>query len=150
MSKFIYNFEVEARKSVNYSFKVCSCLLEGSISQLVKRLRSVIKSLLTSHSHKYQGWPKLIVGYCIHFSIYLSENKSPKLLFPLFVPLQVVESLLGESGDLIQTGSPCILCTPLPNHWRSNKSLPSAFKVFTFQVCLTIAIVTPLRLQTCL
>ena len=47
---------------------------------------------------------------------------------------QVVESLLGESGDLIQTGSPCILCTPLPNHWRSNKSLPSAFKVFTFQV----------------
>ena len=46
----------------------------------------------------------------------------------------MVESLLGESGDLIQTGSPCILCTPLPNHWRSNKSLPSAFKVFTFQV----------------
>ena len=45
-----------------------------------------------------------------------------------------MESLLGESGDLIQTGSPCILCTPLPNHWRSNKSLPSAFKVFTFQV----------------
>ena len=72
------------------------------------------------------------------------------LLFPLFVPLQVVESLLGESGDLIQTGSPCILCTPLPNHWRSNKSLPSAFKVFTFQVSLTIAIVTPLRLQKCL
>ena len=49
---------------------------------------------------------------------------------------QVVESLLGEPGDLIQTGSPCILCTPLPSHWRSNKSLPSAFKVFTFQVKL--------------
>ena len=53
-----------------------------------------------------------------------------------FVCFQVVESLLGEPGDLIQTGSPCILCTPLPNHWRSNKSLPSAFKVFTFQVSL--------------
>ena len=52
----------------------------------------------------------------------------------MFEIFQVVESLLGESGDLIQTGSPCILCTPLPNHWRSNKSLPSAFKVFTFQV----------------
>merc|ERR1711981_13599 len=24
-------------------------------------------------------------------------------------------------------------CTPLPNHWRSNKSLPIGFKVFTFQ-----------------
>ena len=60
------------------------------------------------------------------------------LHFISFHSLQVVESLLGESGDLIQTGSPCILCTPLPNHWRSNKSLPSAFKVFTFQVSLTL------------
>jgi len=51
----------------------------------------------------------------------------------VLMPEKVVESLLGESGDLIQTGSPCILCTPLPQHWRSNKSLPSAFKVFTFQ-----------------
>lgn len=46
---------------------------------------------------------------------------------------KVVESLLGENGDLIQTGSPCILCSPLPSHWRSNKSLPTSFKVFTFQ-----------------
>lgn len=27
------------------------------------------------------------------------------------------------------TGSPNIVCTLLPSHWRSNKSLPSAFKV---------------------
>ena len=26
-------------------------------------------------------------------------------------------------------GSPNVLCTALPNHWRSNKTLPSAFKV---------------------
>jgi len=51
----------------------------------------------------------------------------------VLMPEKVVESLLGENGDLIQTGSPCILCSPLPTHWRSNKSLPSAFKVFTFQ-----------------
>ena len=52
----------------------------------------------------------------------------------VLMPEKVVESLLGENGDLIQTGSPCILCSPLPTHWRSNKSLPTAFKVFTFQV----------------
>ena len=52
----------------------------------------------------------------------------------VLMPDKVVESLLGENGDLIQTGSPCILCSPLPNHWRSNKALPTAFKVFTFQV----------------
>jgi runt-related transcription factor len=51
----------------------------------------------------------------------------------VLMPEKVVESLLGENGDLIQTGSPCILCSPLPTHWRSNKSLPTAFKVFTFQ-----------------
>lgn len=32
-------------------------------------------------------------------------------------------------GELVRTGSPYILCTLLPSHWRSNKTLPSAFKV---------------------
>ncbi|XP_071512995.1 uncharacterized protein [Panulirus ornatus] len=32
-------------------------------------------------------------------------------------------------GELVKTGSPNILCTALPNHWRSNKSLPMSFKV---------------------
>ena len=32
-------------------------------------------------------------------------------------------------GELVQTGSPAILCSILPTHWRSNKSLPIAFKV---------------------
>ncbi|KAK2710605.1 segmentation protein Runt-like [Artemia franciscana] len=34
-----------------------------------------------------------------------------------------------HTGELVQTGSPSILCTSLPNHWRSNKSLPIAFRV---------------------
>lgn len=33
------------------------------------------------------------------------------------------------SGHLIRTGSPNIICTQLPSHWRSNKTLPSTFKV---------------------
>ncbi|NP_001104821.1 runt [Bombyx mori] len=32
-------------------------------------------------------------------------------------------------GELVQTGSPAVLCSALPGHWRSNKSLPLAFKV---------------------
>ncbi len=39
-------------------------------------------------------------------------------------------ALLG--GELVRTGSPCIICTSLPTHWRSNKTLPTAFRV----VCL--------------
>lgn len=40
-------------------------------------------------------------------------------------------ALLG--GELVRTGSPCVICTALPTHWRSNKTLPTAFRV----VCLS-------------
>ncbi|KAG8200542.1 hypothetical protein JTE90_000615 [Oedothorax gibbosus] len=38
----------------------------------------------------------------------------------------------SAAADLVKTGSPCFVCTALPSHWRSNKTLPNAFKV----VCL--------------
>ena len=41
-------------------------------------------------------------------------------------------SLPGIGGELVRTGSPCVLCSSLPTHWRSNKTLPAAFRV----VCL--------------
>lgn len=49
----------------------------------------------------------------------------------------LAERTLGDfmsehPGELIRTGSPLFVCTVLPNHWRSNKTLPVAFKV----VCL--------------
>ena len=45
-----------------------------------------------------------------------------------------VESLLTQvhsihPAELIKTGSPSFLCSALPTHWRSNKTLPVAFKV---------------------
>ena len=45
-----------------------------------------------------------------------------------------VESLLtrvhtNHPAELIRTGAPDILCSVLPTHWRSNKSLPVVFKV---------------------
>ncbi|XP_011876661.1 PREDICTED: segmentation protein Runt-like [Vollenhovia emeryi] len=41
----------------------------------------------------------------------------------------IQESLSRYHGELVATGSPTIMCTSLPSHWRSNKSLPVAFKV---------------------
>ncbi|KAK9883531.1 hypothetical protein WA026_001706 [Henosepilachna vigintioctopunctata] len=32
-------------------------------------------------------------------------------------------------GELVKTGSPYFMCSALPHHWRSNKTLPVAFKV---------------------
>ncbi|XP_032779659.2 uncharacterized protein LOC116918153 [Daphnia magna] len=34
-----------------------------------------------------------------------------------------------DAGELVATGSPCVLVSPLPKHWRSNKTLPNAFRV---------------------
>lgn len=44
------------------------------------------------------------------------------------------ERLLNEvmnehPGELVRTGSPALVCSALPTHWRSNKTLPVAFKV---------------------
>jgi runt-related transcription factor len=46
----------------------------------------------------------------------------------------LAERTLGDflsehPGELIRTGSPLFVCTVLPTHWRSNKTLPVAFKV---------------------
>ena len=40
------------------------------------------------------------------------------------------EFLAEHSGELVRTASPNVLCTVLPSHWRSNKTLPISFRVF--------------------
>lgn len=40
-----------------------------------------------------------------------------------------IRETLQVHCDLVRTGSPAILCSALPSHWRSNKSLPVAFTV---------------------
>ncbi|XP_050348078.1 runt-related transcription factor 1 [Nymphalis io] len=43
---------------------------------------------------------------------------------------RTLESLLADHpGELVKTGCPHVVCTVLPPHWRSNKTLPVAFKV---------------------
>uniref|UniRef100_A0A182PZN4 Runt domain-containing protein n=1 Tax=Anopheles farauti TaxID=69004 RepID=A0A182PZN4_9DIPT len=59
-----------------------------------------------------------------------SECQSPSMpttINDMFANLH--EMLQEYHGELVQTGSPAVLCSALPTHWRSNKSLPCAFKV---------------------
>ena len=37
--------------------------------------------------------------------------------------------LSDHPGELVRTGSPNFVCSVLPTHWRSNKTLPVSFKV---------------------
>ena len=36
----------------------------------------------------------------------------------MMVPDHLLQELLGEHGELVQTGSPCVFCSPLPNLWK--------------------------------
>ncbi|XP_059491228.1 runt-related transcription factor 3-like isoform X3 [Neocloeon triangulifer] len=45
-------------------------------------------------------------------------------------------------GELIRTGSPYFLCSALPPHWRSNKTLPVAFKVVALGEVMDGTVVT--------
>ena len=56
-----------------------------------------------------------------------------------------VESLLAQAhaqhpAELIKTGSPNFLCSALPTHWRSNKTMPVAFKVIYYPLKLALFI----------
>lgn len=59
-----------------------------------------------------------------------TECQSPTMPATVNDMFANIHQVLQEyHGDLVQTQSPAILCSALPNHWRSNKSLPCAFKV---------------------
>lgn len=45
-------------------------------------------------------------------------------------------------NELVRTGSPYLLCSALPTHWRSNKTLPVAFKVVALGDVLDGTLVT--------
>ncbi|KAJ2945709.1 hypothetical protein O0L34_g551 [Tuta absoluta] len=67
----------------------------------------------------------------------VSPDTSSSLLHETYTKMTsdiLAERTLGDflsehPGELVRTGSPHFVCTVLPPHWRSNKTLPVAFKV---------------------
>lgn len=67
----------------------------------------------------------------------VSPDTSSALLHETYTKMTsdiLAERTLGDfisehPGELVRTGSPHFVCTVLPPHWRSNKTLPVAFKV---------------------
>ncbi|CAH1115915.1 unnamed protein product [Phaedon cochleariae] len=77
------------------------------------------------------AWPKTSSAMCdpsmgYHHPHHPQQHGDPDFYW---VDHRVHELLAEHPGELVKTGSPYILCTQLPNHWRSNKTLPAAFKV---------------------
>ncbi|XP_039283412.1 runt-related transcription factor 3-like isoform X2 [Nilaparvata lugens] len=58
------------------------------------------------------------------------EPPPPPYLTAELLAERTLDGLLAEHpGELVRTGCPHVVCTVLPAHWRSNKTLPVAFKV---------------------
>ncbi|BES87198.1 Runt domain [Nesidiocoris tenuis] len=56
---------------------------------------------------------------------------------------RTIEGLLADHpGELVRTGSPHVVCTTLPSHWRSNKTLPVGFKVVALGEVMDGTVVT--------
>lgn len=59
----------------------------------------------------------------------LLQDAYTKMTSDILAERTLGDFLSEHPGELIRTGSPLFVCTVLPPHWRSNKTLPVAFKV---------------------
>lgn len=59
----------------------------------------------------------------------LLQDAYTKMTSDILAERTLGDFLTEHPGELIRTGSPMFVCTVLPPHWRSNKTLPVAFKV---------------------
>lgn len=78
---------------------------------------------LTTCNVSEEAWPKSSMCETALGS-YSPNNQDFWWLEPL-----VHDKQKEHNNELVTTGSPYILCSALPPHWRSNKTLPVAFKV---------------------
>ncbi|XP_055951322.1 runt-related transcription factor 1-like [Argiope bruennichi] len=73
-----------------------------------------------------------------------SGGNSRDAMADFFVPVErtLTEVLSEHPGELVKTGSPNLVCSALPTHWRSNKTLPVAFRVVSLGEIMDGTIVT--------
>ncbi|XP_022822906.1 runt-related transcription factor 1 [Spodoptera litura] len=69
------------------------------------------------------------LGHEAPSSSYGSSLPSQPLTAELLAERTLEGLLADHPGELVKTGCPHVVCTVLPPHWRSNKTLPVAFKV---------------------
>ncbi|CAH0388468.1 unnamed protein product [Bemisia tabaci] len=59
----------------------------------------------------------------------LMNDTYTKMTSDILAERTLGDFLSEHPGELVRTGSPQFVCTILPPHWRSNKTLPVAFRV---------------------
>lgn len=105
------------------------CCRDGARSDNIMRL----VRMTSDHSKKRRrgGAPS---DQHHHGAATASSSASSSAASPPSEDLWWTEAAVNEvtaehPGELVRTGCPYMLCSALPTHWRSNKTLPGAFKV---------------------
>lgn len=95
-----------------------SCLTRKSLASETRLIKTFVGRETSRWCYFYCGF-----AYAMH----LPSQTAIPVMTDIYTSLH--DTLQEYHGELVQTGSPAVLCSVLPNHWRSNKSLPIAFKV---------------------
>lgn len=83
-----------------------------------------------------EPWPRVSTNTMVESSGYLNNQD-------IWWTENVIHEIQAENpGELVRTGSPYFLCSALPSHWRSNKTLPVAFKVVALGEVIDGTVVT--------
>lgn len=72
----------------------------------------------------------------------INNNNGQQLTADALTEHMIENLLAAHPGELVRTSVAHILCTMLPCHWRSNKTLPTAFKVICLSDVLDGTVVT--------
>lgn len=107
------NKKISKIRSASNSWYDAPCCLISDIPIFNCSFCYNTKIMLASVKNSHASCLKLIFNSC--WNLYLTQNTRSLIVF--------------FSLHSVRTGSPYFLCSALPNHWRSNKTLPVAFKV---------------------
>ncbi|XP_060851116.1 protein lozenge-like isoform X2 [Rhopalosiphum padi] len=85
--------------------------------------------MTSDHSKKRRRGPSSADQHGAATASSSSSSCSPPSEDLWWTEAAVNEVTAEHPGELVRTGCPYMLCSALPTHWRSNKTLPGAFKV---------------------
>ncbi|XP_022161262.1 protein lozenge-like isoform X1 [Myzus persicae] len=85
--------------------------------------------MTSDHSKKRRRGPSSADHHGAATTSSSSSSSSPPSEDLWWTEAAVNEVTAEHPGELVRTGCPYMLCSALPTHWRSNKTLPGAFKV---------------------
>ncbi|KAB7494964.1 Runt-related transcription factor 1 [Armadillidium nasatum] len=104
--------------------------IDESFTASFCQIPAQVNAFGSAHAHliPIESCALIIIQYRTRITLGHGED----MMGDFYINERYLNEFFGEQMEgLVRTGSPNFLCTILPAHWRSNKTLPVAFKVFS-------------------